>query len=237
MPRRVKAVTSEKPCGGSLEGSRGGSDEVLAVRSVSKLFGRRSVLKGVTFGLKQGSLVGVVGENGAGKTTLLKILAGLLPPTEGQVVVKGKMGYCPQEVMLNEALSVRQHLEYFAAAYHIPDFEYGKELVKLLGYDSYLDRRVAELSGGTRQKLNLTISLMHRPSVLLLDEPYQGFDWETYLRFWDLAEVLKRKGATMIIISHLVFEKARFDAIYGLRGGVLQQEAAGFPPVAAEVTA
>lgn len=212
------------------------SDEVLEVKGVSKRFGRHLVLKDVTFSSRPGLLIGVVGENGAGKTTLLKVLAGLVPPTRGQVVIRGKVGYCPQEVMLNEALTVRQHLEYFAAAYHLPDFGHGEELVRLLGYDSYMNRRVAELSGGTRQKLNLTVSLMHQPSVLLLDEPYQGFDWETYLRFWDLAGMLRDSGATVVIISHLVFEKSRFNTIYDLRGGVLQHEGAFPRPTDARVT-
>ena len=225
-------TTSEEGPSGSNYGTSG---EVFSVKGVSKRFGRHFVLKDVTFSSKPGSLVGVVGENGSGKSTLLKIMAGLLTPTRGQIAVRGKVGYCPQEPMLNEALTVRQHLEYFATAYHLPDFEYGVELVALLGYDSYMNRRVAELSGGTRQKLNLTISLMHRPSVLLLDEPYQGFDWETYLRFWDLAELLKEKGATVVIISHLMFDKARFTALYDLRGGVLQHEVGVVPPVGMKV--
>ena len=203
------------------------SDDSISVRGVSKRFGRSSVLIDVTFSSKPGELVGIVGENGAGKTTLLKILAGLLPPTKGEILVKGRVGYCPQQVMLNEALTVRQHLQYFAAAYHLPDFGYGEGLVGRLGYETYLDRRVAELSGGTQQKLNLTLSLMQRPTVLLLDEPYQGFDWETYLRFWSLAEELRAGGATLVIISHLVFDKAKFTAIYDLRGGVLKPEADG----------
>ena len=233
----MSAMATTAPKGGTISGETSSApDEALSVRGVSKKFGRRIVLKDVTFGSKAGSLVGVVGENGAGKTTLLKILAGLLPPTRGQIVVRGRVGYCPQEVMLNEALTVRQHLEYFAAAYHIPDFERGKELVALLGYDPYMDRRVAELSGGTRQKLNLTISLMHRPSVLLLDEPYQGFDWETYLRFWDLAEMLKNEGATVVIISHLVFDQSRFGVVYDLRDGVLQRQGSVVLPVAQRVT-
>ena len=78
-----------------------------------------------------------------------------------------------------------------------------------------------ELSGGTRQKLNLTLALIHDPDVLLLDEPYQGFDWETYLRFWDLVGELRGRGKTVVIITHLVFEQERFDLLADLAGGHL----------------
>jgi ABC-type multidrug transport system ATPase subunit len=78
---------------------------------------------------------------------------------------------------------------------------------------------VEELSGGTRQKLNLTLALVHDPEVLLLDEPYQGFDWETYLRFWDLVEALRERGRSVVVITHLVFEEERFDALYRLQDG------------------
>ncbi len=82
-------------------------------------------------------------------------------------------------------------------------------------------RTVATLSGGTKQKLNLTLALMHNPRVLLLDEPYQGFDWETYLRFWDLAAELRARGCAVLIISHLLFDQQRFDALYQLHDGRL----------------
>ena len=82
------------------------------------------------------------------------------------------------------------------------------------------------LSGGTRQKLNLTLALMHDPGVLLLDEPYQGFDWETYLRFWDLVAGLSARGTAIVIITHLVFEQDRFDLLADLSGGRLTRRPA-----------
>ena len=87
------------------------------------------------------------------------------------------------------------------------------------------------MSGGTKQKLSLTLALMHDPPVLLLDEPYQGFDWQTYLVFWDLAAELKAAGIATVVISHLVFEHERFDRICRLSGGRIQEEA-GYAPAA-----
>jgi ABC-2 type transport system ATP-binding protein len=95
----------------------------------------------------------------------------------------GTLGYCPQDPVLNDNLTVEAHLRYFAAARRLPSLHRAGDLVRRLGYEPFLGQAAGELSGGTRQKLNLTLALAHDPGVLLLDEPYQGFDWETYLRF------------------------------------------------------
>jgi len=194
----------------------------LAARNISKRYGRRVVLRDVSFELAAGALVGIVGENGAGKSTLLRILAGELRPSGGAVAVDGALGYCPQAAVLNEALSVAQHLDYFRAAYGLADTRRADALVERLGFARYRDMPVRALSGGSKQKLNLTIALMHDPTVLLLDEPYQGFDWETYLRFWELAADLRERGRAVLVISHLVYDRSRFDRLYTLAGGQLQ---------------
>ncbi len=84
------------------------------------------------------------------------------------------------------------------------------------------DVRAGRLSGGTRQKLNLTLALMHDPQVLLLDEPYQGFDWDTYQRFWDLAARLRDAGRSVLVVSHLAYDAERLDELWRLQEGVLQ---------------
>ncbi|MGC9540729.1 ABC transporter ATP-binding protein [Streptomyces sp. UG1] len=192
---------------------------VLQAHDVHKSYGRHHVLRGADLTVTAGQLVAVVGENGAGKSTLLRILAGTLPVDRGEVSLSGTLGYCPQDPVLNTALTVEQHLRYFAAAHHLPDLRRGHELVRLLGYERYAQTVAGELSGGTRQKLNLTLSLLHDPDVLLLDEPYQGFDWETYLRFWTLVEDLRTRGKAVVIITHLVFEQDRFDLLADLADG------------------
>jgi ABC-type multidrug transport system ATPase subunit len=194
-------------------------ESVLQSQDLYKSFGRRKVLQGVNFSIYPGTLVGIVGENGAGKTTLLRILAGELQPNHGNVYRYGTMGYCPQTVILNDALTVNQHLDYFRAVYNISDLRRADELVEMLGFQEYRQQLVGTLSGGTKQKLNLTLALMHQPHVLLLDEPYQGFDWEIYLRFWDLVTELRERGCALLVISHLFFEQARFDEVYRLQEG------------------
>jgi ABC-type multidrug transport system ATPase subunit len=200
---------------------------LLAARDVRKSYGRHEVLRGVDLAAGPGQLVAVVGENGAGKSTLLKILAGTLAADTGTVTVAGTLGYCPQDPVLNDNLTVEQHLRYFAAAARLPSLDRARELTVQLGYAQYRQETAGSLSGGTRQKLNLTLALMHDPGVLLLDEPYQGFDWETYLRFWNLADGLRARGKAIVIITHLVFEQDRFDLLADLAGGRLTRRGAG----------
>jgi ABC-type multidrug transport system ATPase subunit len=194
-------------------------EAVVEAHALHKSYRSRHVLRGVELEVPAGALVAVIGENGAGKSTLLRLLAGTLAADAGTVEVRGRLGYCPQEPVLNEALTVEQHLRYFAAAYRLPDHGRADELLATLDFAGYRGRRVEELSGGTRQKLNLTLALVHDPEVLLLDEPYQGFDWETYLRFWDLVDALRDRGRAVVVITHLVFEQERFDRLYRLRDG------------------
>ena len=194
-------------------------ESALVAEGVAKAYGRRPILRGVDLEIPAGSLVAVVGENGAGKSTLLKILAGTLAADAGTVDVRGRLGYCPQEPVLNGALTVDQHFRYFAAAYRLASLDRAGELLETLHFEDYRRTAVDELSGGTRQKLNLALALVHEPDVLLLDEPYQGFDWETYLRFWDLVAELRGRGRAVVVITHLVFEEERFDRLYELREG------------------
>lgn len=194
----------------------------MEVEDVHHSYGRRSVLRGIDIALPSGRLAGIVGENGTGKSTLLKVLSGELRPHRGVVRHRGRFGYCPQQVVLNEAFTVRQHLNFFAAAYAVPDLRRAEETMEILRFSEYADERVATLSGGTRQKLNLTLAVMHDPHVLLLDEPYQGFDWETYLRFWDLVARFRDAGGSVLVVSHLAYDTDRLDQVWRLRDGVLQ---------------
>lgn len=202
------------------------SGAVLEVRDVHKAYGRHQVLKGAGLEVRPGQLVAVVGENGAGKSTLLRILAGTLGADRGEVRIAGTLGYCPQEPVVNDNLTVGQHLRYFAAARRLTSLQRAGELVELLRFGQFNDQVAGALSGGTRQKLNLTLALLHDPDVLLLDEPYQGFDWETYLRFWDVVGDLRARGKAIVIISHLVIEQDRFDLLADLADGRLTVRAA-----------
>lgn len=191
----------------------------LQARNIHKNFGSRTVLGGVTFDVVAGELAGIIGENGAGKSTLLRILAGELRPDRGEVVHSGALGYCPQKIVLNSELTVQQHLRFFQHAYEIDDLDRANELIDRLGFAEYRTTRAGELSGGTKQKLNLTLALMHDPKIVLMDEPYQGFDWQNYLNFWSITESLRSRGCSVLVISHIAHDTERFDTLYRLRDG------------------
>jgi len=196
---------------------------VLCLRDVHKRYRRRQVLRGVTLDLSPGQLVGIVGENGAGKSTLLRILVGDLSLDGGAVECRGLLGYCPQETVLHHAFTVDQHLRFFQTAYGVDSLHRAYELLEILRCAEYREARLGTLSGGTRQKLNLALALMHNPRVLLLDEPYQGFDWETYLRFWELAASLRDQGCAILVVSHLAYDTARLNSLYRLDAGTLTE--------------
>ncbi|PHN05509.1 ABC transporter ATP-binding protein [Flavilitoribacter nigricans] len=197
---------------------------LLTARHISKSFGRKHVLRDISFELQAGSLYGIVGENGSGKSTLLKIIVGAWEADSGTISLNGKLGYCPQEALLFPLLTVAEHFRYFAAAYGIPKDIMKKRADHLLdhfNFKKYEKEKVANLSGGTQQKLNLTLALLPEPDLLVLDEPYNGFDWDTYLRFWEYTGQLRQQGCAVLVVTHLLSERERFDRIYDLKNGQL----------------
>jgi ABC-2 type transport system ATP-binding protein len=203
---------------------------VLQAQGIEKSFHRGlpprrrrvEVLKGASLEVDRGELVGLVGENGSGKSTLMKIAVGLLERDAGTVERDGKLGYCPQTPLLWEKLTVAEHFELFARAYELDPAAASaatEGLLEELQFERYRGYRIEDLSGGTRQKLNLALALMHSPDLLLLDEPYSGFDWETYLRFWEMSERRRDDGMGILIVSHFLSERERLDRVYELRDG------------------
>jgi ABC-type multidrug transport system ATPase subunit len=97
-------------------------------------------------------------------------------------------------------------------------------LLQTFNYDKFVDFKVHQLSGGTRQKLNLSLALLHNPDILILDEPYSGFDWDTYQHFLGFADQARTDGKCVIMVSHLVFERELFDSVFSLDEGILRKE-------------
>ncbi|WP_435181666.1 ABC transporter ATP-binding protein [Halorussus sp. AFM4] len=182
------------------------------------------VLRGADLDVRAGEIVGIVGENGSGKSTLMKLLVGALEPDDGEVVVDGVAGWCPQDPLLYDRLTVAETFRLFGTAHGLAGDEIREardRLAERLGFEEFLDYRVDQLSGGNRQKVNLGVAVMADPDVLFLDEPYTGFDWQTYLAFWELTEELTDRGVAIAVISHFVSERERFDRILELTDGRL----------------
>ena len=223
---QVEQSEPKRPSSGVVAGT----EPVLSARGVTKTYRagtwprRRSlaVLRGLDLDLYPGEIVGLVGENGSGKSTAMQILVGSLAADEGSVQRPSSLGFCPQEPILYERLTCDEHFELFSHAYGMTANETDTargEIYETLGFARWAAVRVEELSGGTRAKLNLGLALLSDPDVLLLDEPYAGFDWDTYLRFWDLTEERRDRGRALLIISHFITDEHRFDRIYDLLEG------------------
>jgi len=196
---------------------------LLAITDIAKAFRKAPVLKGVDLELHSGEMLAIVGENGSGKSTLLKIVVGLLKPDAGSFQLRGTMGYCPQESLVFENLTVRENFHFFGKAYGLTDWRKRSDrLLERFQFSQYSDYLTSEVSGGTRQKLNLCLALIHDPDVLILDEPYSGFDWETYLHFWGLTTELVQRGRALLVVSHLIYDRDQFHRVHELVDGVLR---------------
>ena len=197
---------------------------ILKVENIAKTYGNKKVLTNVSFQMQKGKLCGIVGENGSGKSTLMKIIVGELKANKGKVNYVGKLGYCPQDALLFPQLTIYEHFIYFSKAYEINRVDLHKRynnLLRQFNFKKYGNEKVANLSGGTKQKLNLSIALIHQPDLLILDEPYNGFDWDTYMRFWDFTAQLLKRNCSILIVTHFIDKKDSFDTIYELSKGVL----------------
>ncbi len=197
---------------------------ILTLEHIAMSFGRKEVLTDISFQLKAGSITGIVGENGSGKSVLMEIIVGARKAKNGTIYKNCSVGYCPQAAVLFPQLTIQEHFTYFSEAYGInkdlakPQYQ---ALLNHFNYKKYLNEKIIHLSGGTQQKLNLSIALLHKPELLILDEPYNGFDWDTYQRFWDYTNELREQGCAILIVTHLLSEKKRFDRIYELENGKL----------------
>lgn len=212
----------------SPSGSAQALPALLTARGLRKsyrrgLFHRRqAVLRGVDLDLQPGQVVGVIGENGSGKSTLMKILVGALRADSGTVSRNGRIGYCPQSPLLYARLTCDEHFDLFGNAYGMSGeqaAESRQTLYEELGFARYAHTRAERLSGGTLAKLNLGLALLADPELLLLDEPYASFDWDTYQKFWALVGERRRAGRSALIISHFVVDEDRFDRIVAITDG------------------
>ncbi|HEX2185484.1 MAG TPA: ATP-binding cassette domain-containing protein, partial [Chloroflexota bacterium] len=192
---------------------------LLSATGIAKSFGRHPVLVEAGLEAYAGQAVAIVGENGAGKTTLLRICAGLVPPDRGAVRCQVRPGYCPQEPGLVELLTADEHLLLFGGALGLDRAEAlraGRRTLQSLGFPLEEKAVVRDLSGGTRQKLNLALALLGAPRLLLLDEPYQGFDRGSYVDFWQHVDGWRHEGRAVVVVTHLLAELERVDRVVEL---------------------
>jgi ABC-2 type transport system ATP-binding protein len=184
---------------------------LLEAHSVSKHFGEREALRGVSLSAGRGEIVAIIGPNGAGKTTLLSIIAGIQKADAGQVSrPPGELGWVPQQAALYGKLTVAENLRLFARLEKRPDVE--ETVVQMLhqtGLEERADDQVSTLSGGNRQRVNIAIGLLAQPDALLLDEPSAALDPRQRERLWEFISGLAERGTAVLFSTHNVAEAER----------------------------
>ncbi|MDQ0230381.1 ATP-binding cassette domain-containing protein [Metabacillus malikii] len=199
---------------------------MIDIQHVSRIFKDKKktieAVKNVSFQVKKGDVVGLLGENGAGKTTLLRMMSTVLEPSNGSInidgidihkspmKVKGKIGVLfGSETGLYDRLTAKENLEYFAKLHGMSQHETKARIDYLavrFGMKDYLDRRVGGFSKGMRQKVTIARTLIHNPDIILFDEPTTGLDITSANMFRELIQQLRREGKTIIFSSHIMEE-------------------------------
>lgn len=216
------------------------SNEILLeTENLIKNFGTFRAVDGLNLQVHAGEMVGLVGPDGAGKTTAIRLMCGALGPTSGVVRVAGyevpaqvekareQIGYLAQRFGLYGDLSVQENIEFFGEVFDVPVSEVKQraaELLNFAGLGDFIDRPAAALSGGMQKKLGLASALVHRPKVLLLDEPTGGVDPVARQEFWHLLIALLRGGSAVLVSTPYMDEAMRFNrVIFMNHGRVLTQ--------------
>ena len=204
----------------------------VEVDSITKEFGVIKALNGVTLRVRRGEIYGLLGPNGAGKTTLIRSIVGLIAPSSGTVTVLGrklpnldvlrKVGYMTQQAALYPGLSVDENVRFFAA---INGVDGGvKDALEFVDLYSRRGSVVSTLSGGMRQRCSLACALVHRPELLLLDEPTVGVDPQLRVQFWEQFRRMAADGTTIIVSSHVMDEAERCQRLGLIQYGRLLAE-------------
>lgn len=189
-------------------------------------------LKGISFDVEKGELFGIIGPDGAGKTSLFRILTTLLIPEGGEATVDGldvvkdykairqRVGYMPGRFSLYQDLTIAENLEFFATIFNTT-IEENYELIKDIysQIEPFKDRRAGKLSGGMKQKLALSCALIHKPSVLFLDEPTTGVDAVSRKEFWEMLRGLKKQGITILVSTPYMDEASMCDRVALMQTG------------------
>lgn len=221
MPGSVKRTA------GSSQSSPG-ENTIVQVENVSRYFGATEAVSDVSLQVERGSIFGFVGSDGAGKTTLLRIMATMIRPSSGRILIDGLdvvsqrsrvkllVGYMPQRFGLYHDLTVEENLSFFMDVFGIFGAERERRRERYLGFSNllpFVDRAAGDLSGGMKQKLGLACVLVHEPKVLLLDEPTNGVDPVSRQEFWEILMDMRQEGMSILISTAYLDEGEKCDRL------------------------
>lgn len=200
----------------------------ISVEDVSMYFGATEAVRNVTLSVEQGTIFGLVGSDGAGKSTLLRMIATMIRPSSGSILIDGLnvatekkrvkhlIGYMPQRFGLYHDLTVGENMDFFMNVFNITGAERRKRREKYLGFSNllpFIDRQAGNLSGGMKQKLGLACVLVHEPQILILDEPTNGVDPVSRQEFWDILMQMRQTGMTILVSTAYLDEGEKCDRL------------------------
>lgn len=211
------------------------SEVAIDVQGLKKSFGDHLAVKDISLKVNKGTICGFIGPNGSGKTTTIRMLCGLLTPDEGKgsclgydillesLQIKQQVGYMPQKFGIYDDLSVKENLWFIARIYQVPHPEQAiSEVISRLGLERYLHSLAGTMSGGWKQRLALAGCLLHKPKLLILDEPTAGVDPQARRDFWSELHQLAAEGMTILVSTHYMDEAERcHHLVYVSSGRVL----------------
>jgi|WetSurMetagenome_2_1015567.scaffolds.fasta_scaffold55611_2 ABC-2 type transport system ATP-binding protein len=208
------------------------NNTAISLQNLSFYYGKLKVINDISLEISSGISFGLLGSNGAGKTTLIRLMVGLLKPAAGNVRCLGQnpspanarnIGYMPQLPSLYSELTVQQNIDFFAHIYGMKDTKQRvqrvDEVIKVVDLWSKRKTSVSQLSGGMKQRVSLGCAIVHKPTLLFLDEPTVGLDPELRVHFWEYFESLIQKGTTLIISSHTMDDAAHCRRLVFMRDG------------------
>lgn len=208
----------------------------ICVENLTKRFGNFTAVDNISFYIPQGTIFGFLGPNGSGKSTTIRMLCGVLHPTEGTALILGKdviketeavrqsLGYMSQRFSLYDDLTVEENLDFYAGVYGLPKkvtADRKKELIAMANLTGKEKSLAGTLSGGWKQRLALGCSLIHKPKLLILDEPTAGVDPVSRRVFWEIIRALARQGITILVTTHYMDEAESCDTVAFILDGKL----------------
>lgn len=206
----------------------------MEVKQISKKYGKKQILKDISFQTEKGKCIGIIGANGCGKSTLLRILSGAEKPDSGSIIVDGKkltygngnlsgqVGYVPQENALMEELSVKDNMELFIAlGKGKTDKDYIEALCRQFSVTEFMKEKVAKLSGGMKKRVSIVCALISRPRILILDEPSAALDLVFKEELKESIKTFIKNDGTVILSSHDKGEIENCDELYVIKDGTI----------------
>ncbi len=209
---------------------------VMDLRNVFKTYGKIVSVKQISLAILRGEIFGFLGPNGAGKSTLLSMMAGIMKPSSGTILFCGEdlyqrahkvqraIGFVPQEIALYTKLSGFDNLYFWGKAYGLCgkelDLRVG-EVLEIIGFREKMDEAVEKFSGGMKRRLNIAVSLLHQPELIIMDEPTVGIDLQSRKKIWEAVVKLKDQGKTIVFTSHYPDEIRLCNRLAVLKTGAL----------------